>query len=154
MLAKPMRGLLTIILILSFTLTKGQKSATMVPEKVDTPILRLSWMERESHSGIPNWHRLSRLFFVDSVSRQKIHDSIATILSYDLIINDEKNDNDSLVFHIINTDFAKNYIAVVRKMIPGSYVVITNIRYRTKWMNSNEFIYRPKENEILMFRNL
>jgi hypothetical protein len=87
-------------------------------------------------------------------NRPRIKDSIAKVISYDLIIYHDGNVTDSSIFHVVNTNFAKDYSYIAKKMISGTYVLITNIRCWVRWRNPKEFVYRPAEDEILAFRNL
>jgi hypothetical protein len=144
-----MRAYLTIILISITSVLIGQKPLIHLNDSLR--LVRLSWGESMGHSGNPDWRRLIKLFLeYDDIKHREISDTIARVLSYDLIIG---NGNSLDSFHIINTNFARDYREVVGKIIPGSDVLIKNILCWTSKGYPHEFYFR-NDNLMLFFRIL
>lgn len=149
-----MKALFVFILILTFKLPFAQKPPVPL-EGLEKQTFRLAWQEQMGESGMPSWRRLTQFFFeYKDKNHLKINDSLARVISYDLVIYYDNNYNDSLIFHIANSNFSKDYSFVVKKMVPGTSVLITNIHCWAKWRSPQEFIYQKEEDEILTFRNL
>ena len=135
-------SLIILAIILSFQLFAQQNC-----------VYQLSWVEKDDHSGAPDWKRLSgfHLSLVDKKQEKLIEDTTSKILSFDLLVYNEQNQIiDS--FHVNNLEFEKSYKSVKDRLRSGTVLEIRNLFCYIPRSIPAKFYLTPDQN--LVFRIL